>query len=90
MTLAIASSLPAPRPFERKILELHQPMRRAFDAKLSCHACNLVNQSARRLAGVQTNGEITLQIVNKRLPGKTLRRNHQASENLCKGLDSEY
>jgi len=36
---------------------------------------------------VQTSGEYTLQIVNKRLPGKTLWRNDQGSANDCEGLD---
>ncbi|MNG05603.1 hypothetical protein D3C84_888040 [compost metagenome] len=62
-------------------------MRPAVDAKLSCDTCNLVNQSGRHPARVQTSGETTLQMVIKRLPGKTLWRNDQGSENHCEGLD---
>jgi len=64
-------------------------LRPVVNAKLSCHACNLVNQSAGHAACVQTSGESTLQIVNKRLPRKTLRRNDQASANRCEGLNSK-
>ncbi|MNT23086.1 hypothetical protein D3C72_1584960 [compost metagenome] len=65
-------------------------MRLAVDAKLSHDACNLVNQSAGHLVHVRTSGETTLQIVNKRLPGKTLWRNDQGSENPRKGLNFRY
>jgi len=65
-------------------------VRPAVDAKLSCDACNLVNQSGGHSARVRTGGESTLQIVNKRLPGKSLRRNDQGSVNHCEGLDFRY
>jgi hypothetical protein len=68
-------------------------VRRTVDAKLSYDACNLpkrlysVNQSGEHMVQVRTGGETTLQIVNKRLPAKTLRRNDQDSANAPKGLD---
>jgi len=59
-------------------------VRPAVDAKLSCGTCNLVNQSAAHATPDQTSGETTLQIVNKRLPAKTLWRNDQSAQIIVK------